>query len=268
MKKVILLISILGVILIGEKSALAQTFDYNRAYSDYIYNMQLYQNVHSEYDIARSQYLASGTLDAKEKARVATYKMLTQRDETVKTYLTAIRLKIKETQGIITAEAEGLYKKIDTEVGWFASHKTRIPSAATIEDLIEDSDEAKEHYEEITELVIYQAFIGIDAGKIFNIRSLINTQIVAIKTKVSEIRSNGDKDVSGIERAIVDVENKISRSGGKEAEARTLINSLKGTDDDKMDTYIDAEALLSDALLYLKDANSNLLDVIRQIKTQ
>src|SRR6185436_20397223 len=104
MKKVILLISFLALVLISSKVTFAQTFDYNRAYSDYIYNMQLYQNVHSDYDLAKSQYTASGTLEAKEKARVATYKMLTQRDEVVKTYLTAIRMKIKETQGITGAE--------------------------------------------------------------------------------------------------------------------------------------------------------------------
>src|SRR4030042_3151799 len=69
--------------------------EYATAYQDYLNKGGEYQAAHNDYQIARSTYLASQSLDSKEKARLATLKMLQARDTLVSAYLNAIKVKIK-----------------------------------------------------------------------------------------------------------------------------------------------------------------------------
>src|SRR3989344_910883 len=75
------------------------SFTYERAYNDYIYNLDQYQRVHGEYEIAKNGYLKNPTLAAQAEAIQKTKSMLTVRDEVLKTYLVSLKLKILETTG-------------------------------------------------------------------------------------------------------------------------------------------------------------------------
>lgn len=275
MKKItVSLILFLLLVILSSSSVLSQAnptaapaFDYSRAYSDYIFNMDLYNQAHNAYTLAVAQYTQSQTLESKENARVSTYKMLTKRDEAVKTYLTAVRMKLFENSGMSNTEKQGFLTRIDAEVGWWTSHETRIPSAGTLEDLSADSQDAKSHYNSITVPLVYQSLIAGVGGSLDSIRSQQSSEVSALNSKISEIRANNDKDTSGIERSLLDIQNKISRAQGKESEARSVINAIKATDTSKEGDYSDAQSLMQDAYSYLKDANQNLTEIIRQIKT-
>ncbi len=261
-----LIVAIASVVLAASPSP-TPAFTYARAYSDYIYTMDLYRQAHNEYDLDVAQYNQSNILEAKEKARVATYKMLVARDEVVKTFLTAVRMNLFENQGMNNTEKQGFLARIDAEVAWWSSHETRIPSAGTLSDLSSDSQDAKSHYDTITVPLVYQSLIAGQAGSLDLIRSEQTTEVSALNSKIAEIRANNDKDTSGIERSLLEIQNKISRAQGKESEARSIINALKPTDTTKSGEYSDAQSLLQDAYSYLKDANQNLTEIIRQIKT-
>jgi hypothetical protein len=242
-------------------------FDYKKAYQDYLYNSDLYNKAYTNYVSQKAQYSQIKTLAAKDSARDATYKMLTARDDVVKTYLTAIRMKIKENSGIPDNEKENYYNQIDPEFSWFSDHKSKIPSAGSLDDLVTDSDTAKSHYEG-TKLLIYQSLNGNGIGKTSGARQRMTTAISDLRSKIAEIRANEDKDVSFTERSLVDVENKLKRSEEKETKAKSLISSMKKGNTNNTSIFGDAQKNITDSYLYLKEANTNLKEIVKQIMTE
>ena len=237
----------------------AQTvFDYAKAYQDYEFNLSAYNTAYDSYKLAKEQYLQFNTITAKDEARAKTLTMLQTRDETVATYLTALRMKIKESDGIPNAGKEALYTRIDPEVKWWGDHKAKLDSAGTLEDLVSDSDEAKSHYD-FTSLVIYDSLIQILSAKTTYLRTVITGNEADLKSIIATIRQNQDMDVSLMERALPDIENKLSRSADKDSQAIST-NTPK--------TYQQSQSLIQDSYLYLKEANANLSEIVKQIKGQ
>jgi hypothetical protein len=240
--------------------------DFERAYQDYTYNYDIYRMANSEDESYRLQYLQYKTLTSQENAREATVKMLSSRDDVVKTYLTALRTRLSETGGISDEKKNSLYSLIDSEVLWFTDHKDKIPSAGSLEDLVEDSDEAAKYYGD-RDLMIYDTLVTIPIGRIALIREKQQKTLSKIKSKVSEIRGNGDKDTGVLERWILDTEARIQRSKEKESDALALVPKLKERQD-KINTSVYDEILfkLSESLQYLKEANSFMREIVNGIK--
>jgi len=245
----------------------AQEFDYSKAYQDFSYNLSLHNQQKNVYQKARSEYLQFDTLISKETIKQETLKLLLIRDEVVKTYLTSLRMKIKELEGLKDSQKEGYYSRIDGEYKFFEEHKNKLSSAGSLDDLIEDSDEALERYDKFSKIVIYYSLIGIASGKNSLLTAEIGKQISELKSKIFEIRSNGDKDVSSIERSITDLENKISRSKEKDNQALNMVNQIKTTERNKEDIYSEALKETQDSFSYIKEVNNYLLEIINQIKT-
>lgn len=244
----------------------SQDFDFNKAYQDYLYNYDIYQKAHSDYDIARSQYLASQTISAQTKAQEATAAMLVDRDQALNTYLSALRQKLKESAGIDNSTKDGIYSQIDTEIAWYSDHKSKISSAGSLDDLVADSNDASNQFKQ-TELLIYKVLVTISIGTTTDYRDRVRSEIDALRTKISEIKVNGDKNVDPVERALTDAEDRLSRSTEKEAEAQTLLLKMKPSDKDKLSSYNSVELSVGESLSYIKEANSIIKDSIRQIKT-
>jgi len=245
----------------------AQDFNYTKAYEDYAYNLSLYDQQKNTFQSAKAEYLQFNTLTAKEKAKGETLKLLLARDEVVKTYLTSLRMKIRELEGLTDAEKEGFYTRIDQEFKFYEEHREKLSSAGSLEDLVDDSKEASDRFSTQTKIVDYYSLIGIASGKNSYFRQEIEKQISEIKRKISEIKSNGDKDVSSVERSITDLENKIARSREKDNEAIDAVNKIKTTERDKESIYNEALANCQDSFSYLKEVNTYLLEIINQIKT-
>lgn len=244
----------------------AQEFDFSRAYQDYLHTYGQYREAHNQYITAREQYLTYKTLTAKTLALEQTLDMLQKRDEAIRTYLTALRMKMAETTGISDYKQNTLYLKLDAEVNWYAEHHEELTSAATLEDLVDTSEEAESRYDK-TLVLIYQALGVILEGKENNIRNQIDEQVELIKNKISEIRDKGDKDTTTAERWLLEAENKLTRSEEKLDEAVTLLEALKPNDRDKQGDYNKSQELIQESHLYLKEANSYLKELIREIKT-
>ncbi len=266
MRKIFLILVFTFLTLGTFKSVKAQTFDYNRAYQDYVYNLSLYQKAHTDYQLARAAYLQSQTSGTTGDAVKATRTMLEARDSVVITYLTAIRMKLLETKGVSDSEKSGYFTQIDTEVSWWGSHKARLESAGSLDDLVSDSDEAKDHFGP-AKILMYQTLIEIGVSETTYQRTAMKSVIDLLNQKIAEIRLNGDKDTTSIERFLVEVNNKLSRSEVKEGEAKNIVSSIKPTTQDTSSAFQTAVSDVEDSLLYLKEANKNLKEIVTQIKT-
>ena len=243
-----------------------QIFDFNRAFNDYIYTYSQYRLAYNEYVSARQAYLTYKTLTSETEALNKTLKMLQLRDEAVKTYITALRLKLAETTGISNYDQNVLYLKLDTEVAWYLKHRNVLASAGNLQDLLDSSQDTQEKYQG-TEILIYQTLEAILSGKETALRQRLNEQIEALKGKISEIRQKGDKKTITAERWLLEAENRLVRSKEKQASAHQILAALKQYDKDKNSAYNQAQFALEESHQYLKEGNSFLKEVIRELKS-
>lgn len=272
MKKTFL-VTLIALLLASSGVAIAQNpptdeFNFQRAYEDFVFSYDQYRTQHSDYQLARSQYIQSQTLAARSKAQQETYEMLSARDEVVKTYLTALRMRLSEAVGIPQDRLQILYAKIDTEVAWFEGHKSTLSSAASLEDQVKDSNIAKNRYDSISLQITYEILSEIAKGKEYVLRQKEIALLTDLKNKLSSIRGDEDIDVSRFERDLLEVENRISRSEGKQADVDKSMNDLMSSRDPakSLKLYNDIQFRLRESLQYLKEANNFLRQIITIIK--
>ncbi len=243
----------------------AQEFNFTKAYDDYLFNYNQYRQSYKEYLTAKEAYLSYQTLTSKNQALEKTLKMLKDKDEVIKTYLTALKMKIAETAGISKYEQNILYLKLDNEIEWYGQHKESLNSVATLEDLTSLVEKIAERYK-TTEILIYQTLGAILSGKENNFREKLATKIQQLKEKVGEIRQKGDKDTSLIERWLLETENRLTRSQEKQFAAQQILAKIESSDLYKNQSYNKAQFALEESHQYLKEANSYLKEIIREIK--
>jgi hypothetical protein len=243
--------------------------NYATAYQNYVNSTGIYQSAHNTYLTARSAYLASGSLESKSQAQTATLKMLQARDSLLVNYMTAISAKIQNSQGMLSDDKNSLTDPINSEISWYNSHNTKLASAGDLDDLVADSDEAKAQFTKSSNLSIYKSIIYLGTADNSYIRGEINGEINTLEAKIAEIKANQDKDVSSIERSLIDIKNKISRSQDKDNSARDAINAAASTSygNNSQNAFNQALTAISDSNSYLKEANQSLLQIITQIKT-
>ncbi len=244
--------------------ALAQEFNFERAYNDYLYNYNLYRESYNNYTTAREAFLKYQTLTSKNEALDKTKKMLQNQDEVIKTYLTALRIKLMENPGLSTDEQNILFDNLDNEIEWFRQNQEEINSAGSLDDMTSLSEKSKEQYAE-TEVLIYETLGAIFAGKEIDLREEISQQIKSLKEKIGEIRLKGDKNTSLAERWLLEAENSLTQSQEKQFEAQQKLSKVKPSLD-KNRTYNEAQSNLEKSHQFLKEANSYLKEIIRELK--
>ncbi len=265
MRLLLVLVSLLLSLATHPVSAQDLTFD--RAYQDYLYNYDLYKKARDEYEVARLNYLSSMTLDSKSKAETATLKMLLARDDVVITHLTLLRKAISDTVGISDSDKGSFYSQIDTEVDWYKTHKQGLPSAATLENMVAESQKAKDRFKSVTELLMYNALGRRETGKLDGFRDRISKIIADINSKLGEIRQNGDKSTQKAERWLLETDLRVTRSSQKEDAAKVVLIKLKDIFGDRLSGFSDFQNLVIESNQFLKEANSYLKEVIKEIKT-
>lgn len=261
MKKLLPLV----IFLLLATSVKAQDISPQGVYNDYLFTYGQYRQAYQDYLIARQTYLNYQTLTSKTEAQNKTQKMLEFREETLRTYLIAIRRKLAEETKILNYDQNILYVKLDDEIVWHSSQKQTFSSAGTLEDLIASAKQSQERYPK-TEILIYKTLTAILTGKESRLYEKINLQMENLREKVKEIRENGDKDTQVLERWLLEVENRLRRSKDKMTEAQKLVANLKEYDSNKSQVYSRAQFVLAESHQYLKEANSYLGETIKEIK--
>ncbi len=249
-----------------------EKFDFNQAYQDYVFKADVYRNVHNDYKVARGQYLNFQTLKSKTNAEENTSKMLEARDEVVGTYMTALRMRLLEAPGVSEDVKEDLFVRIDAEVAWFNEHKEILSSAGSLEDLVADSEDASEKFTSIDPL-FYEVLTVVSGGKPRSFRERLNSVVSDLTQKLNEIKAEereeykfSQRKIQTIERWLLEIENQIRRSEEKQREANDIaISKKKGSG---INSYNKAIELLNESHQYLKEANSFVKEIIREIKTE
>lgn len=247
---------------------------YDAKYSDYSRAIEDYRRAHDAYRLTRAQYLRSKTQKAKTDAKESTIKMLVSRDEVAISYLELLKTKLNETEGVGDARYDGLAFKIDEELFWYNQHKSRITSAGSLEDLVEDSDDVKKRQKD-TERLYYEALSNISNGKVTHYKDRVSENMGILREKVDEIRidervgySFSNRKMQILDRWLFETENLLVRTQDKQFEADDEINDLlqKQYIANRANVYNNVLEVLSEGKQFLKEASSYLIEVIKEIK--
>ena len=269
MRKILIGVATL-VFLLGAwvNKALAQNvaLTYERAYNDYVYNLDQYQKAHSDYEIAKNGYLKNPTIAAQAETIGKTKTMLASRDEVVITYLVALKQKLNETVGISQNDRNNFGTQIDLEVSWYKSHKERLTSSGGLDDLTKDSNEASDRFDKFTQILAYKVLTVVSVGKIVDFRAQERDLVSQIEDVLEIIRADKTKDTALIERWLLEVNDRLDRSSAKETEGKNLVLNFDEKQKDKLKIFNDSQFKLSESLQYLKEANFYLSEIVKEIK--
>jgi hypothetical protein len=248
-----------------EPTAAIGELDFSQAYQDYLFIYNHYLETHKEYVIAKNQYETYGTLTSKTVALEQTVKMLEARDEVVATFLTALRMKMSEETQIGSPRLSELYSQLDQESIWFREHSQTLTSAGAIPDLITLSNQAQNRYLK-TEGLIYESLLEIFLYQENLVHQEVENQIEIIDDFISQVRENGDKDVSIIERWLLEAKNKKTRAEEKLKAAASYKTNLFPGLEVGQSIFNRTAQLLEESHQYLKEVNLNLVEIIKEIK--
>lgn len=267
MKKLLTFFFYSLALLLSGSSLKAQepVFDFSKAYQDYLFNFNQYRQAHQNYQTKRQAYLHYQTLQAKNEAEQATKFMLQRRDETIRTFLTALRLKLAAVTAVANYQQTLLYLNLDKEVVWYFDHQNKISSSQTLEEMLNLASETESHYLQ-TEVFAYQTLAAISAAKENKITEKLNKQIGLLEEKIAAIKTLGGKNTATAEKWLVSTKEKLHQIEERQKEAQKILSKLEVKQRDKSKIFAQAEAFYQEAFLLIKQTHSYLEEIIKEIK--
>lgn len=260
MFKKILIVSIFTSFFVFTPKAFGQSLSFDRAYQDYQYNLSLYQSSYSAYQDARDFYQKNQTLSLKEDARKKTLTLLRQRDELIIVYLSAIRAKINETEGLTDGDKNDIFGKIDPEATWYQSHKNRYNDEDSLDTLFSEGAGASDRYAATTSPIIYQSLFTISYGQMVNLRQEHEKIYTDVKSQVT----NPDP----YNHWFSDIDSTIETLKTDEGKSKDQIKTIYTNSYSPVSAYNSAIAALSQSLTPIAQLNRFLTEVETAIKNQ
>ena len=266
MKRFLPIVSVIFLLLIVQLLNYSITFsrDSNQAHREYLGQFSRYRESYSQYSTAKNEYQSYQTLTAQTKFQEATRALLGAREETLRTYLVALRLKFQETVGVINYSQNMIYLKLDLEIQWLTSYQESLSSATTIEELRSLSQEFENRYPK-SEVLIYQSLGTILATKLHSQREKVSQQTQKMEEKIAEMKKEGE-EVTKLETWLVQAKKKISASAETQNEAENILREIKETQSDKRSLYLRSHPIFTQAHQDLQESLGYLLEMIEEIK--
>lgn len=249
--------------------AKAQTFDYNKAFEDYQYNLTLYRQSFSDYENAKNAYLQGGqTLPLKEAARQKTLAMLKTRNQLLVVYLTALRQKIVEDRGLVFDEKNTLFGKIDQEVAWYLSDKSNYRDSDSLENLFTKNEAVKDRFKKNTSLVVSEVLIYIGVGEQAGLRIDHENIYSTLKSIIDAGVASGKLSLTPFNHWLSDIDATDQLLKDKESAAKAEIQKIYSQSYSPKGNYESSLEILSSSLLPLSQLNEFLTEVLNYIKNQ
>ena len=210
----------------GLKTSNSQEFTFEKSYQDYIFTQSRYSESFSTYQKARDAYLKNQTLTLKEEARKKTLEMLRNRDELLRVYLTALRVKIVEVGGLTQAEKEIVLAKLDSEVIYYKDHKEGYKDSDTLETLFSRSKESENRYKLDSGRKIYEALFNTSLGEVVDSRLKHQEAYTSIRGEIDTKVAEGKVRIDPFNRWFTDIEGVVGELKIQEDKAKTAILKL------------------------------------------
>jgi len=281
-KKPLLSFFVFALLFFNTNTARSQTVsdlekEYENAFVEYQIAFDDYKNAREEYLLARSQYQRFQTLTSQNNARNATRAMLGSRDEVVVRYLESLRRKLLATETSEMEKKARLISQIDEEKNWFNGHKELLASASSLEDLIEDSNEAKARYD-LMPAISYEVLSLSSYSRVVRLNERLESNFAETRILVNQIRDESRSEyrfdlekLDRIDKWIFDTEAKIQRGNEKIQLSEESLNMF-GSDQNRgsipATSYQRIMNELTRSLQDMKDASLYTREIIKEVKTR
>jgi len=266
---IIVLIAILGFsIPIFLNISHAQDFNFNKAYQDYQYNLTLYDQSTSDFKNSKSAYLMNSTLALKEDLRLKALNMLVVRDTLMSVYLTMLRMKIVENKGLTNDEKNGIYSKIDPEVEWYDSDKSKYSSSDSLETLFTRNEDSKIRYQTNTVYVIDEALVYIGLGQEIDLRIQHEQIYSGLKSLIDSGISSGKLILTPFNNWFNDINTTGQQLKQNEDGVREAIVKYNDQSHYNQNSCEACTDLLSSSITPLSKFNVYLTEILNYIRNQ
>lgn len=171
---------------------LAQTTSSTQALSDYQFQLQAYRTAHSQYERKKNLYNSFQTLTAKTESLIATKDLLIKRDESLRTYLFALRIYVNETPKlspeITTATTTDLVKYESI----LRAHEQKVPRITAVNELNQVSKEVETQYPKMQEVAFRSLYATLKGRQTAYASELItaNQQLQTLVEKAADGQIN------------------------------------------------------------------------------
>lgn len=266
MKRIILIVILL---LIFVSPAIAQDFNSSKAYSDYIFTEDTYKTRLTTFNLKKDSYQKNSTLSLKEESRLALLDFLSSRDDLVKNYLTLVRIKTLESEGLNIVDKQNVYSKLDPEVLWFDNQKNNYTLNDTLENLVTKSQEEDKKYQNETVPVIYYSLATLSRGEVIRLKNEHLKIYDELKNEANNLVTLGRADSELFDRWFKDIDKELENLSKVEREVQTEIDKIFGADEYLRDSgYKKAIEALEPARASLLKLNRFLMELETTINTK
>lgn len=249
---------------------------FEKQYDAYQAKIKEYETAHQDYVIKRSQYIKFKTLTSQEDAFDSTLAMLLARNDVLSYYFQTLKEKLKEGNDI-PGDVEAIISlELDDESGWLTAHQNTTSTAGTLDDLVKDSKKAGDQFNQKEVAIAYKALSTFSLGRVIGYARRTEDLFGALKKKIDEIRSDTRSEYTFssakfqvLDRWMFDAETRIARAKQKNSEVQNLFTekNIKQNGGNAISQYNISISTLGQSQLFLKEANTFMGEVIRELKT-
>jgi len=251
------------------KNVYAQSVSYNKAYLDYQYNLTQYNEAFSSFKNAKSAYLSNPTLNLKEEVRLKMFTMLTARDQLLSVYLTTLRVKITEDEGLSDEDKNRVFSKIDDDIKWHNDDKTRYSTNDSLEILLGRNEESKNRYETNTYLTVEEALTYISLGQEISLRLKHEQILSGLKSLIDSGVASGKLIASPFNHWFEDIEATDQLLKQNEEKVRQEILKMdEGFHYSQNDVCDNCKEILSSSVTSLSQFNQFSTEILNYIDNQ
>jgi len=230
----------------------AQEFNYEKAYSDYSYTKDVYNEKLNDFNKKFDSYQKNPTLSLKEEARISLYNLSLFRHELSRTYLGAIRMRLLEAKSLKEEERNNAVSKISEEVKWHEERKNVFSSNDTLEDLVKKLAEEDKRYTETFTPILNLSLATIGYADVVSLTEKHQKIYESLKNESDKLISLNIVDKSLFERWYKDINQNfdtITKNKEKISESLKLILSKESYEQKKLFSNINEDLEPSKNLL-------------------
>lgn len=231
--------------------------DFDRAYQDYLYQSDQYRKSLTDFLTAKNRYLTYGTLTSKTEALTSTKTFLDARDQVLLTYMQML---------VERNPQDNLKNLLSDEIHFYSDHKNLIPAVGSLNDCVKVSEKFEEHYPS-TEVITRQTVAGLLLAKVQVFDDRLASLSAGFEEKTNLVKGQG-KDVTTLERWLLETRNKQLLAQNKLNEAQNLSDKLKPTRSpaQSSENFGQIQVLIFEANQYLKEGAAYLKEIKEELK--
>jgi hypothetical protein len=239
----------------------------SQAYQDYLYQFDLYRQTYADFHVAKNEYAKFKSLSAQTDALTKTKLMLTQRGVLLRSYLSLLKEKLNEDQGLSISAKQSYQTLIKNEETFLETQSTAIPSAQSLDDVTHISQGLESHYL-VLQTSVRQILLGLSLGQLSILATQYDNTLLDAQTIISSYGNTfAPAKQATISQWILQIKNKrTSYQQTYDAIAEGSAQLKAGDTQELTQKYTALTKTVSEARQYLREGASFFTELTNALK--